>query len=140
MARLFNAAHSITSLMALMTMNTNEPHSNASQQPIGDLSEDRWALFLSQTAQIAWADVAPLFARGQVIQVADSVDLIAAAVALAEDDKTQVAQWMAQHRFGLLDVATAKCWAQGEPNLWAVVVNPWVLVQQRISAEPALNR
>lgn len=123
-----------------MTMNSNEPHPSAAQQPIGDLSEDRWALFLSQTAQISWAEVAPLFARGQVIQVSDSIDLIAAAVAVAEDDKTQVAQWMAQHQFGLLDLSTAKRWAQGEPNLWAVVVNPWVLVQQQVLDAHALNR
>lgn len=121
-------------------MSSNDPHPNAAQQPIGDLSEDRWALFLSQTAQIAWAELAPLFARGQVIQVSGSIDLIAAAVAVAEDDKTQVARWMAQHQFGLLDVPTAKRWAQGTPDLWAVVVNPWVLVQQRVSDAPEFNR
>ncbi|MGC8698448.1 MAG: DUF2288 family protein [Halothiobacillus sp.] len=37
-------------------------------------------------------------------------------------------------------MATAKRWAQGEPNLWAVVVNPWVLVQQRGADESELNR
>jgi hypothetical protein len=120
-----------------MTMNSNAPKPNATQQPAGDLSEDRWALFLSQTAKIDWHELAPLFARGQVIHVADNIDLISAAVAMAEDDKTQVADWMAQQMFGLLDVATAKRWVQGEPNLWAVVVNPWVLVQRRVSAEPA---
>jgi hypothetical protein len=120
-----------------MTMNSNAPKPIATQQPAGDLSEDRSAWFLSQTAKIGWHELAPLFARGQVIHVADRLDLIAAAVAVAEDDKTQVAHWMAQQMFGLLDVATAKCWAQGEPNLWAVVVNPWVLVQRRVSAEPA---
>ncbi len=123
-----------------MTKNSNAAKPHATLQPAGDLSEDRWALFLSQTAKISWPELAPLFARGQVVHVADGLDLIAAAVAVAEDDKNQVAHWMAQQQFGLLDVATAKRWAQGEPNLWAVVVNPWVLVQQRGADESELNR
>ncbi|HQT43802.1 MAG TPA: DUF2288 family protein [Halothiobacillus sp.] len=100
-------------------------------EPEKDLAEDRWALFFSQTAKISWVELAPLFARGQVVRIADSLDLVAAAVAVAEDDKTQVARWMSCHQFGLLDVATARQWSEDTPSLWAVVVNPWVLVQER---------
>ena len=110
-------------------MNPNELTEPATLSAVP--TQDRYALFLSQTAHISWDELAPLFARGQVIEVAETLDLILVAVAMAEDHAAQVGQWMAQQQLGLLDVSTAKHWAATQPNLWAVVVNPWMLVQQR---------
>lgn len=94
-------------------------------------SIDRWAMFLGQTAPIRWLEIEPFFARGQVIHVGSTLDLVDVAVAVAEDDKTRVADWMSAGAFGLLATETAREWVSGNSDLWGVVVTPWVLVQDR---------
>lgn len=93
--------------------------------------DERWALFAGQTARIEWRELAPLFARGQVIVVAVELDLVDVAFAVADDNKSQVEAWMKQGQFGLLDTKTAGFWAEGNTPIWAVVVHPWVLAQAR---------
>ncbi len=100
--------------------------------PTVDLTPDeRWSLFAGQTARIEWDELAPLFARGLVVVVDASLDLVDVAVAVADDNKSLVEQWMQQKLFGLLDTQTASAWAQGATPVWAVVVHPWVLAQAR---------
>lgn len=93
--------------------------------------DEQHAFFLGQTARLEWAELAPLFARGQVVYVAETIDLIDAAVAMATDDATRVQAWMTEHSVAVLDTERAKLWATGSQDLWAVVVTPWVLVQAR---------
>ncbi|MDY0148055.1 MAG: DUF2288 domain-containing protein [Halothiobacillus sp.] len=96
-----------------------------------DAPKDRWAMFLGQTAPIGWAQIEPFFARGQVIHVGSSLDLVEVAVAVAEDDKSRVADWMSAGVFGLLPTEIARHWVSDTADLWGVVVTPWVLVQDR---------
>ena len=93
--------------------------------------EEQRAFFLGQTARLDWAELAPFFARGQVVSVAESIDLIDAAMAMATDDAPRLQAWMAEHSVAVLDTDRAKLWAEGSLALWAVVVTPWVLVQAR---------
>lgn len=87
---------------------------------------------LAETAQVGWAEIERLFAVGKVVQVTDGLDLIAVAAAFADDDKDQVRQWMQAEQVGLLSDDCAQAWSRlTQPCLWAVVVSPWVLVQQR---------
>jgi hypothetical protein len=97
----------------------------------GDAPMDRWAMFLGQTAPIGWTEIEPFFARGQVIHVGSSLDLVEVAVAVAEDDKSRVADWMSSGDFGLLATETARHWVSDTADLWGVVVTPWVLIQDR---------
>jgi len=117
----------------------NEPRDAA---PMGVDSEepmDRWAMFLGQTAPIGWAEIEPFFARGQVIHVGSALDLVEVAVAVAEDDKSRVVDWMSSGDFGLLPTEIARHWSSGAADLWGVVVTPWVLVQDRSpSGEPVV--
>lgn len=109
---------------------TNEPMPDDMSPE--DLSlDERWALFASQTARIDWRELAPLFARGQVVVVDTALDLVDVAVAVADDNKSLVETWMKQGQFGLLDTKTAGAWAEGHTPIWAVVVHPWVLAQAR---------
>ena len=96
-----------------------------------DAPMDRWAMFLGQTAPIGWTEMEPFFARGQVIHVGSSLDLVEVAVAVAEDDKSRVADWMSSGDFGLLATETARHWVSDTADLWGVVVTPWVLIQDR---------
>ena len=84
-----------------------------------------------QTARIAWPELERHFARGVVVQVASELDLVEVASSLANDDTVAVQQWIANGRLKHLDTDTARRWSEGDPDLWAVVVAPWVVVQER---------
>lgn len=86
---------------------------------------------LGETASITWPELEPFFARGVLLHVQERMDLIAVAKAVAEDNKTQVAQWLTQKQVALLQAEQALDWQSNQPHLWAVVVAPWVLVQER---------
>ena len=90
-----------------------------------------YARLLSETARIAWSELEPFFAKGVVLQVAPDLNLVEAAYAIAQDDKTQVANWLNQQQLGRLEAAQAEVW-QHSQHLWAVVVAPWVMVQERL--------
>lgn len=93
---------------------------------------------LGETAAIAWQELQPFFARGAVLRVAGSLDLVAVAEALATDDKVRVTPWLTSGELRKLEVADAEDYLARDPQLWAVVVAPWVLVQER-EAVPALH-
>ncbi|WP_313210596.1 DUF2288 domain-containing protein [Stutzerimonas nitrititolerans] len=97
-----------------------------------------YAKLLGETAAISWQELQPFFARGALLQVAGDCDLVEAALAVAQDDGDKVAQWMANGQLGRLEVEQAKDWQARDPDLWAVVVAPWVLVQER-GSRPALH-
>lgn len=97
-----------------------------------------YAKLLGETAAISWQELQPVFARGALLQVAGDCDLVEAALAVAQDDSAKVAQWMANGQLGRLEVEQAQDWLARDPDLWAVVVAPWVLVQER-AGRPSLH-
>lgn len=97
-----------------------------------------YAKLLGETATITWQELQPFFARGSVLCVASGLDLVGVAEALAEDVKERVGQWLASGELRRMDVAEAEDFQARDPQLWAVVVAPWVLVQER-AAVPALH-
>lgn len=93
---------------------------------------DTYAAIVGATAQIEWKDLEPHFARGELLVVAATLDLVEAAQALIDDDSATVKGWMEQNQFGAATDEQAADWLQRNPdNLWAVVIRPWVLVQER---------
>lgn len=90
-----------------------------------------YAKLLGETAQIEWPALEPFFARGALLWVASGLDLIAVAQALAEDDRASVAAWLGTGEVEKLSAARASGYAEGAPELWAVVVSPWVVIQER---------
>lgn len=92
-----------------------------------------YAKLLGETAQIGWAELAPFFAKGQVLAVASELDLLTVAQALAEDNSACVRSWLTAQQVGVLSDAQAQAWQTRDPDLWAVVVSPWVVVQERIA-------
>ncbi len=97
-----------------------------------------YSRILSETARIEWAELERHFAAGRVIKVAASLDLIAVGQALADDRADQLRRWMQAQQVGQLDDETARAWS-GHPGceLWALVLSPWVLVQDRQGSGPA---
>ena len=84
----------------------------------------------SETARIPWLELQRFFAAGKVMQVASDLDLVDVAYALEQDDVEQVRQWTEALLLAPVSDEMAREWVAAEALLWAVVVKPWVLVQQ----------
>ncbi|MHB1213531.1 MAG: DUF2288 domain-containing protein [Thiobacillus sp.] len=87
-----------------------------------------------ETAQLAWPELERHFARGSVVRVAIGTDLIDAALHLAENNAATVQQWLAEGRIARAEMRDAEDWHARQPMFWAVVVAPWVLVQEAVKA------
>lgn len=92
-----------------------------------------YAKLLGETAPISWEELQPFFARGALLWVAGAQDLVEVALAVAEDDRSKVANWLAAGVLRKVEVELAEDLLARDPKLWAVVVAPWVLIQERAS-------
>ena len=86
-----------------------------------------------ETAQINWLDLQTFYARGQVVVVSDQLDLVDVAVKLREDDSAQFEKWLEEGAVSYVKDEQALQWYEAKKSLWAVVVLPWVLVQDKVS-------
>ncbi|MES2821684.1 MAG: DUF2288 domain-containing protein [Pseudomonadota bacterium] len=89
------------------------------------------AKLLGETAAISWQELQPYFARGALLWVDGALDLIEVAQTLVENDQVRVAGWLAAQQLGKVEETRAQDLLARDPELWAVVVAPWVLVQER---------
>jgi len=94
------------------------------------------AKLLGETAAIGWQELQPFFARGVVLRVAASLDLVEVAAAMSLDEKSAVAAWLSAGQLARLEPECAQDWLERDPDLWTVVVAPWVLVQERGDKAP----
>ncbi|MFC3606711.1 DUF2288 domain-containing protein [Stutzerimonas tarimensis] len=90
-----------------------------------------YAKLLGETAAISWQELEPFFARGATLRVASDLNLVEVATAVSLDEKAQVAGWLSAGGLGKLEAEQAQEWIACDAGLWAVVVAPWVLVQER---------
>ena len=96
------------------------------------MPNETYAAIVGATARIDWKDLEPHFARGELLAVDASLDLVEVAQALIDDNSAAVKGWMQQNLLTSLADARAADWHQRDPDtLWAVVIRPWVLVQER---------
>jgi hypothetical protein len=87
--------------------------------------------YLSQTARIRWHELQTWYARGSVIEVEGSLNLVEVAVQLGLDNTALFRQWIDQGSVAAVADDQARNWYEANQELWAVVAPPWVLVQQR---------
>ncbi|KMM96633.1 MULTISPECIES: DUF2288 domain-containing protein [Pseudomonas] len=90
-----------------------------------------YAKLLGETSTIEWKALEKFFAKGELLWVSDDVDLIEAAQAVSQDEAGKVAQWMAEGGLDKVSDTQALDFAERDPVLWAVVVSPWILIQER---------
>jgi len=83
-----------------------------------------------ETARLSWKELEPHFARGSVIRVKKGMDLIKVAAVIAKDDKNSLKLWMDAGDVGNASTDEAKHWAACESDFWAVVIAPFVIVQE----------
>lgn len=84
----------------------------------------------SETGPIPWAELQRHFARGSLIKVASGLDLVEVAMRIADDDAAAVKAWFEAGLIARANDDHAKAWQASERMLRAVVVAPWVLVQE----------
>jgi len=84
-----------------------------------------------ETSLISWLELQRHYAAGNVLHVSSELDLIEAAFQLAKDNKVIVAQWAQSETVKAVSDEQAKAWFNMKTELWAIVVAPWVLVQDR---------
>lgn len=99
------------------------------------MHEQEWRSRLaSETGEIGWPELQRHFARGVVIHLSAGLDLIEVARALEQDDGSAVAAWMAAGQLARASDQHARQWDVSLPRLRAIVVAPWVLVQEVLDA------
>jgi len=83
-----------------------------------------------ETAQLTWPELERHFARGDVIKVAIGMDLVDTALHVAENNAATVQARLADGRIARAELSDTEDWHARQPMFWAVVVAPWVLVQE----------
>ncbi|WP_322520763.1 DUF2288 domain-containing protein [Guyparkeria halophila] len=108
-----------------------EISSNLPETGPDSLDDDTlFAELVGQTARIEWAELERFFAKGQILKIAPTLDLVDVAMAVVRDRAESVNAWQEAGQIDALDTDTARRWAAGEATLWAVVTPPWILVQE----------
>lgn len=83
-----------------------------------------------ETSKIAWQELQRFFASGTAVWVAGSLDLVEVAYQFSIDNQTQVAIWLKNQQVALVADHQARAWLAADTPVWAVVVKPWLLVQE----------
>ena len=83
------------------------------------------------TAKINWGALHEHHQVGCVIDVSIDLDLIDVAFEFALDNYSQITVRMEQAQVKKVSDEQARQWSTEERELWAVVVAPWVLVQEK---------
>ncbi len=83
-----------------------------------------------ETSRIHWKELQRFFAAGVAIQIGPDLDLVEVAYQFSKDNKTMVEQWLSTHDVGPVSDQQATEWIQNDREVWAVVVKPWILVQE----------
>lgn len=83
-----------------------------------------------QTGILGWEELQPHFARGRVLVATTGLDLVEVAAALAEDNRDRVETLLDSQQLHSATDTEAQDWHASRPRFWAVVVAPWVLVQE----------
>jgi hypothetical protein len=84
-----------------------------------------------ETARLPWSELLKHFAQGNVVWVANSLDLVEVAVRISHDDKDNIAQWMNSGLIARVNDQQAQSWLDANAELWASVVSPFILVQEQ---------
>lgn len=84
----------------------------------------------AETGKMEWHELERYYAKGMVIKVDSTLDLIDVAEAIVGDDKDRVSAWMAEEKLGVPKDDEVVIWVENKPLFWAVVVAPWVVIQE----------
>lgn len=87
-------------------------------------------LLNAQTGKIQWSELARPFARGVVVCVAPGQDMVHIAECLVRDQADEIGRLFEEGALHRAMDEDAIRWEKDNSEFWAVVVAPWVLVQE----------
>ena len=85
-----------------------------------------------ECAPIYYKEIERFFAKGVLILVGKDLDILDVALVVQNDDSEQLKQWLDSKKIIRVTDEHALKWSQGETQLLAVTVVPWLLVQEII--------
>lgn len=83
-----------------------------------------------EAGTIRWSELVRHFARGVVLRLDGTTDLVEVAGALVRDDAATLETWLADGSVRRASDDDARDWVAREPEFRCVVAAPWVLVQE----------
>ena len=83
-----------------------------------------------ETSKLPWSELETHFARGVLFKVAKGVDILDVAIVMSRDDKATLKEWIDTKKVIAVETEDAKKWHSASESLWAVVVAPFILVQE----------
>jgi len=83
-----------------------------------------------ETASIPWKELQRFFASGVAIWVCAELDLVEVAFQISEDNKKLIANWLSESKISTVSDEQAAAWYDTDTDVWAVVVSPYVLIQE----------
>ena len=83
-----------------------------------------------ETSRIAWKELQRFFASGAAVEVSTTLDLIEVAMQMHADNKEQFEQWLDSGLLAKVSDQQAAAWLVADAEVWALVVSPWVLIQE----------
>ncbi len=84
----------------------------------------------SETARISWKELQRYFAGGYTLIVDLQLDLVNVAYQFEQDNSKQIESWLNKQLIQQVSNNQARQWFNDDAELWACVVQPWVLIQQ----------
>lgn len=79
---------------------------------------------------IAWAALARFFAAGTAVAVDAELNLADVAFEFSQNNTAAVQQWMSAGKVCRVSDEQAKTWFETDATVAAIVISPWVLVQE----------
>ncbi len=91
--------------------------------------------FKKDLAEVDWKEMRIHLRRDAIILVAAELDLVEVALAVAEDDKSQVETWIGQEQLGKPNAEQLESWEkQLNKPFRLLIVQPYILAQEVIHA------
>ncbi len=84
-----------------------------------------------ETGYLGWSDLVRFFARGVVVRIDQSLDLVEVGECMATDDSARLKDWADAGLVARASDDDARRWSAGNPTFRALVTAPWVLVQEK---------
>ena len=85
---------------------------------------------LLETAKIPWVELQRFFAAGKVLIIDQNEDLLEVAASLIDNDVQRLQAMIDADKIAHPSDQQAKSWYEQKSSLWAVVLKPWVIVQE----------
>lgn len=109
-------------------------HESYAMTDINDPKEIYRAKVNLETSTIPWRELQRFFASGAAIAVSRELDLVEVAFQVSDDNTSQVGQWLLAGQVGKVTDEQALAWYDADAHVWAVVISPYVLVQEMAEA------